>query len=99
MYKLIKVSTPEWEEEREYIIEIFNLLNLCVCGNCKITSFAEMKKSFEDNILIDSFTDEDVQTELICCVSKEYHRMSTKGKVNELLSTACGLEFVLEGGN
>lgn len=97
MYKLIKCSSPSWEESRNTIEEIHTLLDLCVCNDCKINTFDEMKKSFENSEYVESFTDEDVQDALdLGSVSKEYDSMDTRGKVNELLSTSCGCEFVLE---
>lgn len=94
---LTKMSSPSWEKELNTYEDVFEVLDKCVCSSCKITSFEEMKSYFEDNEFIDSFTDEDVEDELdSCCVSEDYENLSVDEKGQELLSTACGCEYMLE---
>lgn len=98
MYKLIKLSSPSWEEQKGSIEEVFSLLDSCVCSSCKINTYEEMEKSFINSGYTD-YTKEDIEVELeYCCVNEDYDSMSVRDKVGELLSTACGCEFMLEKG-
>lgn len=97
MYKLTKLSSPSWTRDVKDIDTLFTLVDSCVCDQCKINTYEGMKKSFEDNEHIDSFTDEDILMELeYCCVDEDYGDMSIEDKVDELLHTACGCEYMLE---
>ena len=99
MLKLIKVSSPGWEKNFHCTAALFFELEDVICNNCKINTFDEMKKSFEESELIGEFTDEAVQQELdSCCISGDYGSMSIEDKVHELLGTACGCEYMLEEG-
>lgn len=96
MFKLIKLSYPSWEEQKSSIEEVFSLLDSCVCSSCKINTYEEMEKSFIKSGYT-GYTKEDIEVELeCCCVSEDYDSMSVEDKVSELLSTACGCEFMLE---
>ena len=99
MYKLIKSSSPSWEEDFNNIEDLFAKVDDCVCDMCKINSYEEMKNYFDSNEHSTSYTEKDILNELeYCCVGKDYGSMSTTEKVDELLHTACGCEYMLEVG-
>lgn len=107
MYLLYKVSHPGWELRSEHIQHIHCMLEQQVCDSCKWTKadyekyYAENPEDLEDEgFLRLEFEDMVAKgrnpTTFSDFFPENYAELPDMEKINILLDTACGCEFVFE---
>ena len=107
MYRLIKASNPGYTLETAHIEWIRWMLEEGVCDSCKWTKadyekyIAENPDELEDEEFLRLEAEDMVANGISPLTFSEffpdnYEQLSDRGKVNFLLSTACGCEFWFE---
>ncbi|UUW39871.1 hypothetical protein VP14_184 [Vibrio phage VPMCC14] len=90
-YKLTKISKTGFEFSTSDIEMIYDRLDEFVCTSCKVKQSEAIKYCDENNI-------EDFEREHFIqeAFPDDYDNLPTLEKVEWLMSTACGCEFVFE---